>query len=72
MSPPRLNLRSIDLNLLTVFDAVMEERNLTRAAARIGMSQPAVSDAVSRLRHLFRDELFIRTHRGVRATPRAR
>ena len=72
MSRPTLNLRSIDLNLLTVFDAVMEEGNLTRAAARIGMSQPAVSDAVARLRHLLRDELFIRTHRGVRATPRAR
>ncbi|KGE02640.1 LysR family transcriptional regulator [Pseudohaliea rubra] len=72
MSRPPLNLRSIDLNLLTVFDAVMQEGNLTRAAARIGMSQPAVSDAVARLRHLLRDELFLRTHRGVRATPRAR
>lgn len=72
MTRPPLNLRSIDLNLLTVFDAVMQEGNLTRAASRIGMSQPAVSDAVARLRHMLHDELFIRTHRGVRATPRAR
>jgi DNA-binding transcriptional LysR family regulator len=66
-----MNLRSIDLNLLTVFDAVMREGNLTRAAANIGMSQPAISDAVARLRHLLKDDLFIRTGHGVRPTPRA-
>jgi len=66
-----MNLRRIDLNLLTVFDAVMQEGNLTRAANKIGMSQPAVSDAVSRLRHVLKDELFIRTSHGVKPTPRA-
>jgi DNA-binding transcriptional LysR family regulator len=66
-----MNLRRIDLNLLTVFDAVMQEGNLTRAANKIGMSQPAVSDAVSRLRHVLKDELFIRTSHGMKPTPRA-
>ncbi|EKF7416840.1 TPA: LysR family transcriptional regulator [Pseudomonas aeruginosa] len=66
-----MNLRSVDLNLLTVFDAVIREGNLTRAAANIGMSQPAISDAVARLRHLLKDDLFIRTGHGVRPTPRA-
>jgi DNA-binding transcriptional LysR family regulator len=66
-----VNLRRIDLNLLTVFDAVMREGNLTRAAANIGMSQPAMSDAVARLRHVLKDDLFIRTGHGVRPTPRA-
>lgn len=67
-----MNLRNIDLNLLTVFDAVMKEGNLTKASKRIGMSQPAVSDSVSRLRYLFKDELFIRTGHGVRPTPKAK
>ena len=67
-----MNLRSVDLNLLTVFDAVIREGNLTRAAANVGMSQPAMSDAVARLRHLLKDDLFIRTGHGVRPTPRAR
>jgi len=66
-----MNLRNIDLNLLTVFDAVMKEGNLTKAAKKIGMSQPAVSDSVSRLRYLFKDELFIRTGHGVKPTPKA-
>jgi DNA-binding transcriptional LysR family regulator len=66
-----MNLRSVDLNLLTVFDAVIREGNLTRAAANVGMSQPAMSDAVARLRHLLKDDLFIRTGHGVRPTPRA-
>ncbi len=63
-----MNLRKVDLNLLTVFDAVMREGNFTRAAENIGMSQPAVSDAVSRLRYLFKDDLFIRTGHGVKPT----
>ena len=67
-----MNLRRIDLNLLTVFDAVMQEGSLTRAGNKIGMSQPAVSDAVSRLRHVLKDELFIRTSHGVKPTARAR
>lgn len=66
-----MSLRNVDLNLLTVFDAVMREGNVTRAAASIGMSQSAMSDAVGRLRRLLNDDLFIRTGHGVRPTPRA-
>ncbi|WP_375321267.1 transcriptional regulator LeuO [Aliivibrio logei] len=65
-------LRSVDLNLLTVFDAVMQEQNITRAAQNLGMSQPAVSNAVSRLKLMFNDELFIRHGRGIQPTQRAR
>ena len=54
-----MNLRKVDLNLLTVFDAVMREGNFTRAADKIGMTQPAVSEAVARLRHLFKDDLWL-------------
>ncbi len=64
-----LNLRSVDLNLLPVFEAAYEERNLSRAAERLAMTQPAVSHALTRLRSLFRDELFIRRSRGVLPTP---
>ena len=64
-----LNLRSIDLNLLPVFEAVYEERNLSRAAERLAMTQPAVSHAMTRLRALFNDELFVRQSRGVAPTP---
>jgi DNA-binding transcriptional LysR family regulator len=60
-----LNLRSVDLNLLPVFEAIYEERNLSRAADRLAMTQSAVSHALSRLRSVFRDELFIRQPRGV-------
>jgi DNA-binding transcriptional LysR family regulator len=66
-----MNLRAIDLNLLTVFDAVITEGNITRAAQKIGMSQPAMSIAISRFRHIAKDELFERTGRGVKPTPRA-
>lgn len=66
-----MNLRAIDLNLLTVFDAVITEGNITRAAAKIGMSQPAMSIAISRFRHIAKDPLFERTGRGVKPTARA-
>jgi DNA-binding transcriptional LysR family regulator len=66
-----VNLRSVDLNLLTVFDAVITEGSVTRAAEKIGMSQPAMSIALSRFRHMAKDELFERTGRGLRPTPRA-
>jgi DNA-binding transcriptional LysR family regulator len=62
---------AFDLNLLVVFDAVEQEKNLTRAGLRLGMSQPAVSHALARLRHLLKDELFVRTPTGMRPTPRA-
>ena len=66
-----LNLRTVDLNLLTVFEAVYEERNMTRAAGRLAMTQPAVSNAVARLRTALRDELFVRGRRGSAVTPMA-
>ena len=50
-----MNLRSVDLNLLTIFDAVITEQNLSRAAAHIGMSQPAISAALARLRLVLKD-----------------
>lgn len=64
----RINLRAVDLNLLVVFDAIMTERSVTRAAARLRLTQPAVSHALSRLRDLFRDPLFVRTPAGLEPT----
>lgn len=66
-----MNYEQLDLNLLRVFDAVMTELNVTRAADRLHMTQPAVSNALKRLRHLLNDELFIKVPTGVRATPKA-
>lgn len=66
-----MNLRSVDLNLLTLFDAIMTEQNLTRAGDKIGISQPSMSNALSRLRALTGDELFVRSGRGVKPTPKA-
>jgi DNA-binding transcriptional LysR family regulator len=67
-----MNVHDIDLNLLRVFDAVLREKGVTPAAARLGLTQPAVSNALARLRKLFGDALFVRTPRGVDATPFAR
>lgn len=64
-------LRLVDLNLLTIFDVVMQEQHITRAAQVLGMSQPAVSSAVARLKVMFNDELFIRYGRGIQPTVRA-
>lgn len=64
-----IHLTNIDLNLLTVFDAVMRERNATRAAHRIGLTQPAVSHALNRLRAVLGDPLFVRTPGGMVPTP---
>lgn len=61
----------MDLNLLVAFDALMRERSVTRAGLRIGRTQPAMSAALSRLRHLLKDELFVRSAAGLRPTPRA-
>lgn len=66
-----LNLRALDLNLLPIFDALMREQHLSRAAEQLAMSQPAVSSALKRLRLCFKDELFIRTARGLIPTARA-
>ena len=64
-----LNLRSVDLNLLPVFEAAYEERSLSRAATRLAMTQSAVSHALNRLRAVFEDDLFVRQSRGVTPTP---
>lgn len=66
-----LNFRTLDLNLLRVFDAVMAEGSLTRAAAALAMTQPAVSHALRRLREAVGEDLFVRVAHGVRPTPRA-
>ena len=67
----QMNLAAIDLNLLVAFEALMEERNVTRAGQRIGLAQPSMSSALTRLRALFGDELFIRTAAGMQPTSRA-
>jgi DNA-binding transcriptional LysR family regulator len=67
-----MDVRAVDLNLLKAFDALTNERAVTRAAARIGLSQPAMSHALSRLRSLFNDDLFVRAPTGLEPTARAR
>jgi DNA-binding transcriptional LysR family regulator len=66
-----LNFRTLDLNLLRVFDVVMVERNVTRAAERLSMTQPAVSNALRRLREAIGEELFVPGSTGVTPTPQA-
>ena len=67
-----MDIRAVDLNLFKAFEALHGERAVTRAAARIGLSQPAMSHALSRLRGLFADDLFVRTADGMEPTARAR
>jgi len=64
-----MNVTNIDLNLLRAFDAIATEGSVTVAGERIGLSQPAMSNALARLRALFDDALFVRTPRGMRPTP---
>jgi len=66
-----MNFAAVDLNLLRVFDALMRDRSATRAGERVGLSQPAVSAALGRLRHLLGDELFVRQANEMVPTPRA-
>ena len=66
-----LNFRTLDLNLLRVFDVVMAERNLTRAAERLSITQPAVSNALKRLKESVGEDLLTRAPSGVKPTPRA-
>ncbi len=66
-----MNFRTLDLNLLRIFDVVMLERNVTRAARRLSMTQPAVSNALRRLRQATREELFIPGSTGVAPTAHA-
>jgi DNA-binding transcriptional LysR family regulator len=66
-----MNFRTLDLNLLRVFDVVMVERNVTRAASRLAMTQPAVSNALRRLRETIGEDLFVPGSTGVAPTPHA-
>jgi DNA-binding transcriptional LysR family regulator len=66
-----MNIQNVDLNLLAVLDALLTERNVTRAASRVHLSQPAASNALARLRHLFKDPLLVRGTGGLVVTPRA-
>jgi DNA-binding transcriptional LysR family regulator len=67
-----MNVQGLDLNLLRVFDAVLRDRSVTVAARHLGLTQPAVSNALARLRAQFEDALFVRTPTGMDATPFAR
>jgi DNA-binding transcriptional LysR family regulator len=71
VATPSPKIGSIDLNLLVVFDAIMQERSVTRAGDRLGLSQPAMSHALTRLRHMLKDALFVRSPKGMVPTPRA-
>ena len=64
-----MNLSDKDLNLFVVFDVIYTERNLTKSGEVLGITQPAVSNALSRLRENFNDELFLRTSKGMAPTP---
>ena len=66
-----MNLSKVDLNLFIVFDAIYTEANLTRAGQIVGITQPAVSNALARLREAFNDQLFMRTAQGMVPTPMA-
>lgn len=73
---PDQNMKSVDFNkldlgLLVLFEAIAAERNVTRAAHRVGITQPSASKGLDRLRHTFKDPLFVRTARGMRPTDRA-
>ncbi len=67
----RMDITGFDLNLMKAFDALYAERHVTRAGSRIGLSQSAMSGALTRLRELLGDELFVRTPSGMQPTPRA-
>ena len=66
-----MNLNAVDLNLLVAFDALVTERSVSRAAANLGVTQPAVSHALKRLRYLFKDDLLARGPHGMQPTGRA-
>ena len=66
-----MNISGIDLNLLLAFEALIDERNVGRAAKRVGLSQPAFSNAIGRLRARLGDSLFVRTAQGMMPTSQA-
>jgi DNA-binding transcriptional LysR family regulator len=72
MSMHQIDLNRVDLNLLVVFEALMRERHVGRAASRLSLSQSATSHALGRLRAMFDDPLFVRHPRGIEPTPRGR
>lgn len=67
----QVDFNRIDLNLLKLFDALLKERSVTRAGQKLGLSQPAASRGLARLRRLFNDQLMVRTSQGLELTPRA-
>jgi len=71
LNKPAPKLGAMDLNLLVVFDAIMRDKSVTRAGLRLGLSQPAMSHALTRLRHMLKDDLFVRSPNGMMPTPRA-
>ena len=66
-----MNLSRIDLNLLVYLDVLLREKNVTRAAEQLGITQPALSNGLRRLRDLFNDPLLVRTSEGMTPTERA-
>ena len=66
-----MELRDLDLNLLVVFNQLLRERKVSAAADSLGLTQPAVSNALKRLRLALQDELFVRTYQGMAPTPYA-
>ena len=66
-----MNLSSVDLNLSVAFDILIKEQNLSHAADKLGLTQPAMSKRLTRLRSLFGDELLVRTSKGMKPTARA-
>jgi len=66
-----VHFNALDLNLLRVFEALMQERSATRAGERLGLTQSAISHALNRLRYVLKDELFVRGPEGMQPTERA-
>ena len=64
-------MRTQELNLVMIFDAIMTESSITKAAASLNLTQPAVSNAVARMRHIWNDDLFVKDGRNIRPTVRA-
>jgi DNA-binding transcriptional LysR family regulator len=65
-------MRPQELNLLVIFDVIMTEKSITRAAEQLSMTQPAVSNAVAKMRAMWKDELFVKDGRGIQATTYAK
>jgi DNA-binding transcriptional LysR family regulator len=69
--PAEMELHELDLNLLVVFNELLAERRVSKVAEKLGVSQPAVSNSLAKLRRLFEDDLFLRTPKGMEPTPYA-